>query len=160
MPFDKKVPGHLPSNTSAGRPRRFPDGYSYENLKRGFEATTVLKKTRALLDMSRETSRDISMYKNLDPHYIKEVKKQMRKKKLGFNDQIPNSLKRDFSVTGMSTTDVGNGLLSHCRSRSTFMANNTNQTASHTKLSSPYTRSPSLTMNRLASLSDLHSAEN
>lgn len=48
-----------------------------------------------MVDMSKESSRDNSIYKHLDARYLKEVKKELRKKTLGLNDHIPNSLKRD-----------------------------------------------------------------
>ena len=119
MPFDKKVPGHKASN--AGRPRMFPDGYSYETLKAGFEATTFLRKAPALVDMGKDSSRDNALYKHLDEKYIKEVKKELHKKKLGLNDHIPNSLKRDGSMSGISSTDVGSAILNHNRSRTTML---------------------------------------
>ena len=75
--FDPKVPGHLPS--APGKSHRMPDGYSYETLKKGFEATTVLKKPKALANMSKSPSRDNMMYKgSLDPEYIRSVKKERR----------------------------------------------------------------------------------
>ena len=72
-PFDPKVPGHIPS----GKEKCFtiPDGYTYQGLKRGFEATTHLKKAPSLVNMASSPSRDNGMYQKLDPDYIKQVKR-------------------------------------------------------------------------------------
>ena len=59
--------------------------------------------------MAREQSRDNMMYPKLDPKYIKEVKREMRKKKLNLNDQIPNTLKQDQSISVLTSTDAGSG---------------------------------------------------
>ena len=67
--------------------------------------------------MSKESTRDLSMYQNLDPEYIKELKRELRKKKLGLNDHIPNNLRRDQSMSAISTADVGSGLLQKNRSK-------------------------------------------
>lgn len=49
--FDKNSPGHQPSNPK--KPFRVPDGYSYQTLKAGFEATTQLRRAPALVDMEK-----------------------------------------------------------------------------------------------------------
>jgi len=89
-----------------------PDGYSYETLKKGFEATTKLRKPRALVDMAQSPSRDNAMYEKLDAEYIKLVKKERRQRNFTLNDYLPNSLKRDTSVTLITNdaTSVGSGL--------------------------------------------------
>ena len=76
IPFDPKINGHLPINPA--KPFRVPDGYSYETLRKGFEATTRLKKPKALVDMAHSPSRDNVMYEHLDADYIKLVKKERR----------------------------------------------------------------------------------
>ena len=78
MPFDPKVPGHLPVAPALTRPFKVPDGYSYETLRKGFEATTKLRKPKALVDMAHSPSRDNVMYEHLDSEYIKLVKKERR----------------------------------------------------------------------------------
>ena len=110
MPFDPKVPGHLPS--APKRPYRIPDGYSYETLRQGFEATTKLRKPRALVDMANSPSRDNAMYDKLDSEYIKLVKKERRQRNFTLNDYLPNSLKRDASMTAITNdaTSIGSGL--------------------------------------------------
>jgi len=35
------------------------------------------------------------MFQKLDPEYIKHVKKELRKRRFGLNDYLPNSLRRD-----------------------------------------------------------------
>ena len=75
--IDSRVPGHLPITND--KRHRMPDGYSYDTLKRGFEATTVLKKPKALADMAKSPSRDNMMYQGvLDADYIRQVKKERR----------------------------------------------------------------------------------
>jgi len=76
-----------------------PDGYSYETLKRGFEATTTLRKPKTLANMSKSPSRDNMMYQgNLDPEYIRSVKREKRQRSFALNDYLPNSIKRDSSI--------------------------------------------------------------
>ena len=76
-----------------------------------------------MVDMKRDSSRDNLLYTQMDPQYLKEVKKELRKKKLCLNDHIPNSLKRDQSMSGFSSTDIGTGFLqnNHNRSRTTML---------------------------------------
>ena len=76
MPFDPKINGHLPINPK--KPFRIPDGYSAETLRRGFEATTTLRKNKALADMANSPSRDNLMYQHLDSEYIIQMKKEQR----------------------------------------------------------------------------------
>jgi len=104
MPFDPKVPGHLPSNPR--RPHIVPDGYSYETLKAGFEASTTLRKPKALVDMAHSPSRDNAMYPKLDPAYIKEVKRENRTREFGLSNYLPNSLKRDQSLESISNLET------------------------------------------------------
>ena len=109
MPFNPRVPGHLPINHTTDK-TVIPDGYSYDTLKRGFEATTVLKKPKALVDMANSPSRSNLIYDHLDPEYVKTLKKERRIRNFALNDYLPNSLKRDRSVMeGMSNdaTSVG-----------------------------------------------------
>lgn len=89
-----------------------PDGYTYETLKAGFEATTTLRKPKVLVDMAHSPSRDNAMYPKLDPAYIKEVKRENRTRQFGLSNYLPNSLKKDRSVEGISNfaTSVGSGL--------------------------------------------------
>ena len=93
--FNQKVPGH----GSPKRPFKVPDGYSYDSLKRGFEATTSHKRPAALVNVASSPLRDNSMYERLDPDYIKQVKKERRKGgKFELNDYLPkNILQQDRS---------------------------------------------------------------
>ena len=127
------------------KPFRVPDGYSYETMKAGFEATTKLRKPKALVDMANSPSRDNSMYEHLDPQYIKLVKRESRKRNFTLNDYLPNSLKRDASNSAITAdvTSVGSGLLPPQTSR----------TVAHQKYAS--SASKGQTMNRLASLTSL-----
>ena len=68
-PFDPNVPGHIPSDKE--KCFTIPDGYTYQGLKNGFEATTHLKKAPSLVNMANSPSRDNGMYGKLDPDYIK-----------------------------------------------------------------------------------------
>lgn len=69
-----------------------PEGYSYESLQRGYEATTSHHKTKALVDMANSPSRDDLMYERLDPEYIKDVKRERRRRnKAEIYDYLPNN---------------------------------------------------------------------
>ena len=116
--FDPNVAGHLPSYGS--RPKMIPDGYSYSSLKAGYEATTKLRKSPNLVDMSKGAERSNEMFLKLDPEYIKEVKKENRKRNFNLNDYLPNSLKRDRSSSRISNSDVGTGLLGRDKSRTSI----------------------------------------
>ena len=97
-----------------------PDGYSYSSLKAGYEATTKLRKSPNLVDMSKGAERSNDMFLKLDPEYIKEVKKENRKRNFNLNDYLPNSLKRDRSTSRFSNSDVGTGLLGRDKSRTSI----------------------------------------
>lgn len=128
------------------KPFRVPDGYSEDNLKRGFEATTSQHKTKALVDMSNSPTRDNSMYMNLDPDYVKSVKKERRMRNFALNDYLPNSLKRDRSIDGMSNdaTSVGSGHFNTMKSK-----------MGRTNLKGGNRHNSGSVINRLASLSEL-----
>ena len=81
-----------------------PDGYSYESLKRGFEATTTLKKPKTLVNMANSPNRDNSMYGNLDAEYVKAVKKEQRQKNFDMSVYLPNSMSmtKDRSMRSMT----------------------------------------------------------
>ena len=68
-PFDPNVPGHIPADKE--KCFTIPDGYTYQGLKNGFEATTHLKKAPSLVNMANSPSRDNGMYGKLDPDYIR-----------------------------------------------------------------------------------------
>lgn len=108
-----------------------------------------MSKPKALVDMSNSPTRDNSMYMNLDADYIKSVKKERRMRNFTLNDYLPNSLKRDQSVGGMSNdaTSVGSGLQNTTKSKKAkaFM-NVTSRIMSVQKSGS---------LNRLASLSEI-----
>lgn len=98
------------------------------------------------------------MFLNLNPDYIKQVKKENRQRRFALNDYLPNSLKRDQSMSQMSNEasqvplhKMGSGLIKHKKSRTTMQAS-TQDDLSRTGRNSP-------SLNRLASLSDLNSVK-
>ena len=93
------------------------------------------------------------MYPKLDPEYIKEVKRENRTRQFGLSNYLPNSLKRDRSIEGISNyeTSVGSGLYK-AASRSTLRQFKQETERSLTR------NQPKL--NRLASLSELESIDN
>ena len=115
------------------KPFVVPDGYNADNLKRGFEATTTLRKPKALVDMANGARRDNIMYEHLDSDYVNSVKKQRRQRIATLADYLPNSMKRDGSLGALSNeaTSVGTHVMG-------TRADN------------------SRTLNRLASLSELN----
>lgn len=90
IPFKSAV-GHQREK----KPFSIPDGYSYDTLRKGFEATTVLKKPKTLVNMAHSPNRDNSMYEHLDAEYIKAVKRERRQKNFDLSNYLPNSLKSD-----------------------------------------------------------------
>ena len=113
-----KVPGH--QSTSPKKPFKVPEGYSYDALKRGYEATTSHHKPASFVNMAISPSRDNLMYERLDPEYIRLVKKERKKGKFELNDYLPNSLQMDKSNTSFHKNDsVGSGLTSKARYGST-----------------------------------------
>ena len=77
MKINKNSPGHS-LNDDITRNYKSPPGYSYDALKRGFEATTGLKKPKALIDMANSPTRDNAIYARLDAEYIRSIKKERR----------------------------------------------------------------------------------
>ena len=109
-----------------------------------------MSKPKVLVDMSKSPTRDNSMYMNLDPDYIKSVKKERRMRNFTLNDYLPNSLKHDRSLCGMynDATSVGSGLLNTQKSKK-------QQQAMMTVTSQGMSVHKSGSMNRLASLSEM-----
>ena len=91
------------------KPFAVPDGYDADNLKKGFEACTSLRKPKALVDMANGARRDNIMYEHLDNDYMSTIKKQRRQRNFTLADYLPNSMKRDNSSTAISNeaTSVG-----------------------------------------------------
>ena len=90
----------------------------------------------------------------LDPSYIKQVKKENRQKTFTLNDYLPNSLRRDASMSQISNegsqTAIGAGLLKSKKSRTSMNASTQDVEGRTGGRASP-------SLNRLASLSDLNS---
>ena len=138
LPFKSDI-GHQPSIVK--KPFNIPDGYSYENLKRGFEATTTLRNPKSLVDMSKSPTRDNSMYGQLDEAYIRSVKKEARMRKYAFENYLPNSLLRNNSIESIHQQSINS--LTSALSKFAMSAKK---------------GSPSKTMNRLASLTELETS--
>ena len=139
LPFKSDI-GHQPVNIK--KPFNVPDGYSYETLKRGYEATTTLRNPKSLVDMSKSPQRDNQMYQNLDKDYIKTIKKEARMRKYALENYLPNSLRRENSMESIQQQSLNS--ITSGFSKKLAKSNKKGQ--------------PSETMNRLASLTNLETS--
>lgn len=85
-----------------------PDGYSYDSLKAGYEATTKFRKPPALVDMGKETARETQAMKHkIDSEYFRKL---LPKRKLDSLSPTRERSNSRFSGSDQDLTILENAL--------------------------------------------------
>ena len=72
------------------------DLYDSIAIKNALEKTSSFKKAPSLVNMAQASERDNLIF-NLDKDYLKELKRETRKKNFNLNDYLPNTLKKTMA---------------------------------------------------------------